>query len=63
LPRNTKRHLFSKKTFRIFLAFLILVVGVSLTDIIPAIWTNLVVIAFVAWILYKLIMKIWGHKE
>jgi len=51
------------ETFRIFLALLILVVVVSQTDVLPAVWGNLIVGAFVAWILYKLIMRMWGKKE
>jgi|TARA_B100001765_G_C19393095_1_gene288766 hypothetical protein len=51
------------KTFRIFFALSILVVVVSQTDILPAVWSNLIVGIFVAWILYKLIMRMWGNKE
>tara|TARA_B100001750_G_scaffold142400_1_gene113568 strand:- start:161 stop:319 length:159 start_codon:yes stop_codon:yes gene_type:complete len=51
------------KNFRIFLALLILVIVVSLTDIVPPMWSNLIAGAFVAWILYRLITKIWGNKD
>ena len=51
------------KNFRIFLALLILVIVVSLTDIVPPMWSNLIAGAFVTWILYRLITKIWGNKD
>ena len=63
MPWLPKFHLFDMKNFRIFLALLILVIVVSLTDIVPPMWSNLIAGAFVTWILYRLITKIWGNKD